>query len=140
KDRYHKLSSVDPEEIRSLYWDNGLSLREIATKYGCRGRSIQAFMVRNDIPRRANGRTPTHGRSGSTTYRSWRGARARCFNPDNPQYSGYGGRGLLMCKRWRQSFILFLEDMGERPEGRSLDRIDNDGHYSCGHCDECVRH
>lgn len=84
----------------------------------------------------------THGHAARTTrtaeYRSWHHAKGRCFDPNDKQYSDYGGRGVAMCQRWRDSFAAFIEDMGRKPDsGLSIDRIDNDGHYSCGHCEEC---
>ena len=69
----------------------------------------------------------------SPSYISWRGAIGRCFNPKNASYHHYGGRGITVCERW-DSFENFLADMGERPEGRTLDRIDNDGNYEPGNC------
>lgn len=68
------------------------------------------------------------------TYWSWRGMRARCTQQGFKQFSDYGGRGIAVCDRWRDSFESFLADMGERPDGRTLDRIDNDGNYEPGNC------
>lgn len=57
----------------------------------------------------------------------------RCYNPENPKYPNYGGRGINVCDRWLNSFENFLEDMGEKPsEEYSIDRINNDGNYEPG--------
>lgn len=76
----------------------------------------------------------SQGSRPSPTYISWAGAKARCFNVKNKRFADYGGRGITMCDRWRDSFEAFLADMGERPKGTSIDRIDNDGHYEPGNC------
>jgi hypothetical protein len=68
-------------------------------------------------------------------YSIWRSAKDRCFNKKNPAYGAYGGRGITMCERWRTSAKAFIEDMGERPPGTSIDRYpDNDGNYEPGNC------
>lgn len=63
---------------------------------------------------------------------------ARCTQKSHPHFHRYGGRGITVCKRWRDSFFDFYFDMGKRPSKKhSIDRIDNDGNYSCGNCAEC---
>lgn len=70
----------------------------------------------------------------SREYESWSGAKARCFRLTHRRYKEWGGRGITMCERWRNSFEAFYADMGPRPKGHSLDRIDNDGNYEPGNC------
>ena len=72
----------------------------------------------------------TYGMSHTPTYDSWKGAMKRCKDPNN---ASYGGRGICFSERWKR-FEDFLEDMGPRPVGYSLDRIDPDGHYEPGNC------
>jgi hypothetical protein len=76
-----------------------------------------------------------HARRGrnSQTYGSWQAMLMRCENPAASNYQHYGGRGITVCERWH-AFESFLADMGERPEGRTLDRIDNEGNYEPGNC------
>lgn len=69
----------------------------------------------------------------SRTYYSWRSMCARCANPKNNRYYLYGGRGITVCARWH-TFEKFLADMGERPEGKTLDRLDLNGNYEPGNC------
>ena len=76
----------------------------------------------------------THGKSRSRTYKSWHSMLQRCLNTKAPNYSDYGGRGIIICERWKDSFINFYEDMGDRPEGMSIDRENNDGNYEPGNC------
>ena len=67
-------------------------------------------------------------------YQSWRGMRERCLNPKHVSYDRYGGRGIKVCDQWVHSFSQFLIDMGMRPIGHSLDRIDFNGDYSPTNC------
>jgi hypothetical protein len=69
----------------------------------------------------------------SPTHRSWRAMVNRVTRPSHRFYKDYGGRGIAVCERWLD-FENFLADMGERPKGLSLDRIDNDGNYEPGNC------
>lgn len=75
-----------------------------------------------------------HGRSYSDTYRVWMSMKQRCTNSNNSRYKDYGGRGIIVCARWLNNFLNFLEDMGERPEGLTLDRINNNGNYEPDNC------
>lgn len=84
------------------------------------------------------GAPPIHGHfvggKPTLTYKSWQAMIARCTNPKHPQYKNYGGRGISICLRWRESFADFLEDMGERPKGLTLDRKDTNGNYEPINC------
>jgi hypothetical protein len=75
-----------------------------------------------------------HGYYGTPTHTSWQTAKQRCFNPNSPEFHNYAGRGITMCQKWANDFAEFLRDMGERPNGKTLDRIDNDGNYEPGNC------
>jgi hypothetical protein len=74
-----------------------------------------------------------HGLSKTPTWWSWSGMRARCMDPGHRDWSRYGGRGIVICDRWRD-FAAFYADMGPRPEGKTLDRIDSTGNYEPGNC------
>lgn len=73
-----------------------------------------------------------HGLSSHYLYHTWENMIARCENHNLPFYKNYGGRGVSVCDRWRNSFPAFVEDVGDRPEGMTMDRIDNNGNYEPG--------
>lgn len=80
-----------------------------------------------------HGHADTRGNNRSPTYRTWDGMVQRTTNPNSNRWPDYGARGIKLCDRWRK-FDNFLADMGERPYGTSIDRIDVNGNYEPGNC------
>lgn len=91
-----------------------------STSCGCKRRDVSAVVH------------ATHRKTATPVYKSWAGMRARCENPNNQDYSSYGGRGITVDPRWRDSFEVFYADMGDPPPGTSIDRVDNDLGYFPG--------
>lgn len=78
-----------------------------------------------------------HGMYGTPEYVSWIAMKTRCTNDNHEAYADYKGRGIYVCEHWL-SFDNFYADMGNKPtEDHSIDRVDNNGSYTCGHCDHC---
>ena len=75
------------------------------------------------------------GRVASREYKTWRAMISRCENPKNPAFHNYGGRGIFVCESWRLSFKEFLLDMGSRPVGLEIGRIENDDGYHKANCE-----
>lgn len=116
----------------------GTALRDGTTRScSCLSRELAAARSKRDGSRRArrHGHTSETGvRKRTSTYISWASARQRVLDPNHQNYPLYGGRGIAMAPRWLESFECFLADMGERPKGHTLDRIDPNGHYAPGNC------
>lgn len=74
-----------------------------------------------------------HGRHKTSEWNIWQAIRQRCTNPNNPDYKNYGGRGIGLCERWEE-FSSFLADMGEKPDGYSIERVDLNKHYEPSNC------
>lgn len=104
-------------EVRSSH----LRMGQVKACKGCRNRAI----------RLAN---TTHGLTKTPEYKTWLNIRDRCYNPENTSYKYYGGRGIRVCKRWRNSFEDFLADMGKRPKGLSIERKNTNGNYTPDNC------
>ena len=76
----------------------------------------------------------SHGYKDKSGLGSWEAMRDRCTRPTHPHYARYGGRGISVCQEWLQSYEQFIADMGTKPDGMTLDRIDNDKGYEPGNC------
>lgn len=79
------------------------------------------------------GSNTKHGMYGTQEYYIWQGMLKRCYNKNSPYYARYGGRGITVCDRWHK-FENFYDDMRDKPEGLSLERIDNNKEYSKDNC------
>ncbi len=120
-----EFSNLDPN--RGAFWlcrcdcgktkaIRGTSLRQgVSKSCGCRGGKWR------------------HGKCESRVYKVWNNMVGRCYCPSTRRFDRYGGRGISVCDRWRD-FLNFYADMGDPPDGLTLNRIDNDGNYEPGNC------
>lgn len=95
---------------------------------GCYNNEVRSERILRTQPSR------THGLSKHPLYQTWSTMKSRCYNENATKFKLYGARGIKVCDRWRESFENFLSDMGERPEGKTLDRVDCNGDYSPENC------
>jgi hypothetical protein len=96
------------------------------------GQVTSCGCLRKENARKVGAATIKHGHSKNPLYYLWHNMIARCHNPSHSAYKYYGQRGIRVCTRWRESFEAFVADIGERPIGLELDRIDSDGDYEPG--------
>jgi len=120
--------------------------KPIAYKHLKYGGTVSCGCYRSEVSRKSvtHGHTcshpVTHGQScragGNRTklYTTWEGIKQRCHNPNDKGYKNYGGRGITVCDRWKNSFENFFKDMGVKPKGLTLERIENDKGYSKENC------
>lgn len=94
---------------------------------------VRGNYLRNGTTKSCGCLKKPHGMTMTPTWQSWNGMIARCKNKKNKRYPSYGGRGISVCRRW-ENFNNFLSDMGVRPEGKTIDRINNDGNYEPSNC------
>jgi hypothetical protein len=82
----------------------------------------------------ANGHHFKHRMTNTPEFQTWSSMLRRCYNRNCPDYQNYGARGIFVCERWKASFSNFFDDMGSRPDGHSIDRIDVNGNYEPNNC------
>lgn len=131
--RYGRWQVVGKSGARQKYWmcrcDCGV-VREVYGNSLSKGVSQSCGCLGAE---RTGDRARSHGESATPLYFVWAQMKRRCYRVGDNRYPQYGGRGIVVCDRWRKSFAAFLADMGYPPSGaHTLDRIDNDGNYEPG--------
>lgn len=134
---------VRTRAARRVKWTCLCSCGEVTTAQQsdiASGKTRSCGCLRNETVRF---RRLKHGATGPDRprpeYTSLRHAIGRCHNKKNAKYSLYGGRGIYVCAGWRTDFDTFYCDLGPKPTpSHTIDRIDNDGSYTCGHCTDCI--
>jgi hypothetical protein len=107
---------------------------EVVTSNLTTGRTKSCGCLKAEVSRkRAKHNAAANGKL-TNEYRVWIEMKQRCYNPNCNRYYTHGARGISVCDAWRKSFVQFMEDMGPRPKGLTLERRDNDGDYTPENC------
>ncbi len=144
-ERYNKLTIIQEVEPK-IYKGNNRKYRKFLCKCDCGNEKIvfyNSLKTNNTIScgcyfksiiktEKKHGHTKS--KSKSREYKTWDCMKQRCTNPNNTKYNIYGGRGITICDRWINSFENFFKDMGERPIGTTIDRINVNGNYEPSNC------
>ena len=121
------------EPVRVLHGKE-MRMRQFA-EYRCDCGTVFSMMCKNERKTKSCGCfRVAHGATKTPEHRTWSDMKLRCTNKNYKNYQYYGGRGITVCERWINSFENFLTDMGHRPQGCSIDRIDNNGNYEPSNC------
>lgn len=138
---YGRLTSIcskyKPAESKYVLQDWKCECGKVVTRYHSAvryGTTSSCGCIKSEQLAARNKASARHGYFGTATYRSWSSMIVRCEDVTHEAYYRYGGRGIKICKEWREDFCKFLKDMGERPADRTLDRIDTNGDYCPENC------
>lgn len=136
--RFGMLTVLELSDVRTF--PSGQKESRWACRCDCGGSAIVSGRVLKRGTANSCGcfrkqKTYRHGMAESPLYRRWANIIQRCTNPNNPGWENYGGRGIAVCDRWRDSFAWFEQDMADGyADGLTIDRIDPDGDYEPGNC------
>jgi len=138
KDKYNRLTAI---KFSHKKWGNQFWLfrcdcgneKVIKVSEVKSGRSKSCGCLWREVIKKNGKNSKTHGMSKTQTYKSWASMKSRCLNENSTRYENWGGRGIIVCEEWLK-FENFYNDMGEKPEGKSLDRIDNNKGYYKKNC------
>ncbi|MCK4525947.1 hypothetical protein KAW18_01145 [candidate division WOR-3 bacterium] len=137
--RFNRLTVIEPTEKRSSKCVVWRCLCDCGNEAFVNSNNLKSGGVKSCGCLSRETKT-THGMSGTREYWTYRCMIDRCYNPKAPNYKDYGDRGIKVCDRWRNSFEAFYEDMGPRPKGMTIDRIDSYGNYKLSNCQWATGH
>ncbi|HBF42328.1 MAG TPA: hypothetical protein DDW42_01620 [Desulfobacteraceae bacterium] len=133
---FGRLTALRPGERKGkqLYWiclcecGNEVNVNKYALTSG---HTKSCGCLFREVQKKIN---TTHGGTYSEEYTTWCSMKQRCYYVKNKRYKDYGGRGIKVCEKWKNDFTSFLNDMGKRPNGMSIERKNNDGDYEPSNC------